>query len=123
MDSPIAETPKEAARRFSGSILEKGFEPVALHAYTDIMGLPLYWRIRAKHPVTGKKWIRPLRLGDNGYELGEPQFTDGKPLYALQRIAANPDAMVWLLEGEQKSDELNRLGLVATTSGGATSAK
>lgn len=123
MDSPIAETPKEAARRFSGSILEKGFEPVALHAYTDIMGLPLYWRIRAKHPVTGEKWIRPLRLGDNGYELGEPQFTDGKPLYALQRIAANPNAMVWILEGELKVDELNRLGLVASTSGGATSAK
>jgi hypothetical protein len=123
MDSVIVETPKEAARRFSASTLAKGYAPVALHVYTDIAGAPLYWRIRAKHPVTGEKWIRPLRCGDNGYELSEPQFTDRKPLYALQRLAENPNAMVWVLEGEQKADELNRLGLVATTSGGATSAK
>ena len=78
MDSPIAETPKDAARRFSGSILEKGFEPVALHAYTDIMGLPLYWRIRAKHPVTGEKWIRPMYMNGRGFEVGEPKFERGK---------------------------------------------
>jgi hypothetical protein len=123
MDSPIVETPKEAARRFSTSILAIGFKPVALHEYTDVAGAPHYWRIRAKHPGTGEKWIRPFRLGDNGYELGEPKFSEGKPLYALQRVAKNPDEMVWIVEGEQKADELNRLGLVATTSGGATSAK
>jgi AAA domain/Homeodomain-like domain len=122
MDSVIVETPKEAARRFSASTLAKGYAPVALHVYTDIAGAPLYWRIRAKHPVTGEKWIRPLRLGDSRYELSEPHFTDGKPLYALQRLAENSDAMVWIVEGEQKADELNRLGLVATTSGSATSA-
>ena len=122
MDSPIAETPKEAARRFSGSILEKGFEPVALHTYTDREGASLYWRIRAKHPGTGEKWIRPMKLNGHGYEMGEPKFDGPKPLYALNTIAANPDPLVWIVEGEQKADELNRLGLVATTSGGATSA-
>jgi len=123
MDSVIVETPKEAARRFSASVLAKGFEPVALHVYTDVAGAPLYWRIRAKHPGAGEKWIRPLRITDNGYELSEPQFINGKPLYALQRLAENPAATVWIVEGEQKADELNRLGLVATTSGGATTAK
>lgn len=123
MDSVIVESPREAARRFSASILAKGLEPVALHAYTDVTGAPLYWRIRAKHPGTGEKWIRPFRLGDTGYELGEPKFMDGKPLYALSRLAENSAAMVWIVEGEQKADELNRLGLVATASGGATSAK
>lgn len=116
------ETPKEAARRLSAPALKKGFQPVALHTYTDTEGEPRYWRIRAKHPNTGEKWIRPMKLNGHGYELGEPQFEDGKPLYALHRIASNPDADVWIVEGEQKADALNRLGLVATTTGSATSA-
>lgn len=116
------ETPKEAARRFSTSILAKGFKPIALHTYTDSRGEPIYWRIRLKHPDTGAKWIRPMCFNGNGYELGEPKFENGKPLYALHRIANNPDAVAWIVEGEQKADALNSLGLVATTSGGATSA-
>ena len=118
----MTETPKEAAKRLAGLILDKGFKPVALHAYTDENNKPLYWRIRCKHPVTGDKWIRPMRLNGQGYELGEPKFPDGKPLFALHRIASNPDAVVWIVEGEQKADALNKLEMVATTSGGATSA-
>ncbi len=118
----MTETAKEAAKRLAGPILAKGFMPVALHTYTDKEGKPLYWRIRAKHPSTGEKWIRPMKLNGHGYELGEPKFDGLKPLYALDIIAANPDALVWVVEGEQKADSLNRLGLVATTSGGATSA-
>jgi hypothetical protein len=102
--------------------LDKGFKPVALHTYTDAQGDPLYFRIRAKHPDTGEKWIRPMYQNGNGFELGEPNYSHGKPLYGLHRIASNPDAAVWIVEGEQKADELNKLGLVATTSGGATSA-
>ena len=117
----MTDTPKEAARQLSRPMLDRGFRPVALHTYTDTEGNPLYWRIRAKHP-TGEKWIRPMRLNSQGYELAEPKFTDGKPLYALHRIASNADAVVWIVEGEQKADALNKLGLVATTSGSATSA-
>ena len=116
------ETPKEAARRLSAPALAKGFKPVALHAYTDTNGEPIYWRIRAKHGDTGEKWIRPMKLNGQGYELGEPKFTDGKPLYRLHHFTSNPDAVVWITEGEQKADALGKLGLVATTSGGATSA-
>lgn len=119
----MTETPKEAARRLSAPILAKGFKPVALHTYTDAEGRPTYWRIRAKHPDTSEKWIRPMKLNGQGYELGEPKFDTGKPLYALHRIASNPDAVVWIVEGEQKADALNKLGLVATTSGGASSAE
>jgi hypothetical protein len=118
----MTETHKDAARRLAGPMLSKGFEAVALHAYTDADGVPLYWRIRAKHPTTGEKWIRPMKLNGDGYELGEPKFEDGKPLYALHRIVSIPDAVVWIVEGEQKADALNKLGLIATTSGGATSA-
>ena len=118
----ITETPKEAARRFSKSVLKRGFEPVALHEYTDENGEVLYWRIRCKHPFTKEKKIKPMSLGPSGYELKEPKFPNGKPLYALHLIAANPDKEIWVVEGEQKADELNKLGLIATTSGGATSA-
>jgi len=118
----MSETPKEAARRLSAHMIAKGFMPVALHTYTGTNGEPLYWRIRAKYPDTGEKWIRPMKLNGSGYEMGEPKFSNGKPLYALHRIASNPDARVWVVEGEQKADALNKLGLVASTSGGATSA-
>ena len=118
----MSETPKEAAKRLAGPMLDKGFMPTALHTYTDAEGQALYWRIRVKRPETGEKWIRPMRLNGQGYELAEPRFPDGKPIYGLHTIASNPDATVWIVEGEQKADALNRLGLVATTSGAATSA-
>lgn len=118
----MTETHKEAAKRLAGPMLDKGFKPVALHTYTDANGEPLYWRIRCKHPDTLEKWIRPMKLNGHGYELGEPKYPNGKPLYALHRIASNPAAAVWIMEGEQKADALNKLRLVAATSGSATSA-
>ena len=125
----MTETPKEAAYRLAenfGALREgytRGVLGNALHCYTDTAGKPIYWRIRLKHPRTGEKWIRPMHLNGNGFEMGEPTFPSGKkPLYALQHLASNRDATVWITEGEQKADALNKLGLVATTSGGATSA-
>jgi len=116
------ETAKEAARRLSAPMLDKGFNPVALHTYTDVDGNPIFYRIRCKHPETLEKWMRPMSLNGQGYEMVEPKFQNGKPLYALHGIANNPEAIVWITEGEQKVDALYKLGLVATTSGGATSA-
>jgi hypothetical protein len=118
----VEETPKEAAKRLAGPMLLKGFAPSALHAYTDAQGEPLYWRIRAKHPDTGEKWIRPMYRNGRGFELGEPKHPEGKPLYGLHRIASNLDAAIWITEGEQKADALQKLGILATTTGGATSA-
>ncbi len=119
----MTERLREAARRLAGPILAKGYKPQGLYRYTNSRGKPVFWRIRAKHPETGEKWIRPMKLNGRGFELGEPHSPDGKPLYALVRIVRNPDAEVWIVEGEPKADALNKLGLVATTSGGATSAK
>jgi len=122
MNTSAPETAKEAARRLSAPMLDKGFKPAGLHAYTDVDGNPIFYRIRCKHPETLEKWIRPIHKNGNGFEMGEPKFQNGKPLYALHRIANNPEAIVWITEGEQKVNALNKLGLVATTSGGATSA-
>ena len=122
MNTSTPEAAKEAARRLSTPMLDKGFKPVALHAYTDESGAPFYYRIRCKHPDTKEKWIRPFHQNGNGFEFGEPKFPGNKPLYALHRIANNPEAIVWITEGEQKVNALYKLGLVSTTSGSATSA-
>ena len=119
----IPETARQAAKRLAKTIIAEGYEPERLHVYRDEAGEPLYWRIRAKHPKTGDKWIRPMKLNGRGYELGEPSLANGKPLYNLDQIAAAaPDASIWICEGEKAADALAKLGVVATTSGGAQSA-
>ncbi len=49
------EMPMDAACRLAFGALRRSFQFEALHTYTDREANPLYWRIRAKHPVTGKK--------------------------------------------------------------------
>ena len=44
-----------------------------------------------------------------------------KPLYALSRISTAKDQPIYVVEGEQKADYLNKLGLYATTTGGCQS--
>lgn len=117
-----AETPKQAARRLSESAQRDGFKPVALHCYQDAQGALLFWRIRLKHP-DGRKWIRPMHLNGVGYVLGEPAHPNGKPLYRLPDLAAQPNAPVFVVEGETCADALAKLGLLATTSGSADSAE
>lgn len=128
-DRPV-ETPQQAARRLAQKMLGKGFEPEALHVYNDASGRPLFWRIRARNAKNGEKWIRPMHINGQGFELGEPRFEHGKPLYNLDLLAKQPQATVWLLEGEKPCDWLRAAfehlgvsnGHVPTTSGGATSA-
>ena len=115
------ETPQQAARRLMASKLKEGYTAEALHTYTDIEGNTLYWRIRLKHSTLDKV-IRPMRLHDAVYELKEPQYLHGeKPLYNLHQLTLDVDKTVFIVEGEKCADVLNKLGLLATTSGGADS--
>jgi uncharacterized protein (DUF927 family) len=117
------EAPIDAARRLAAGALRDGFEFQALHTYADRDAKPLYWRIRAKHPETGKKWIRPMTRTGNGYALREPEKPAlGKPLYRLHELVRRPGVVVIVTEGESKADRLAELGLLATTSGSADSA-
>jgi uncharacterized protein (DUF927 family) len=117
------DAPIDAARRLAAGALRDGFEFQALHAYTDLDAKPLYWRIRAKHPETGKKWIRPMTRTGKGYALREPEKPAlGRPLYRLHELVLRPDDVVIVTEGESKADRLAALGLLATTSGSADSA-
>ena len=118
----MSETPKQAAARLAARELARGYKPEALHCYTSETGEPIYWRIRARHLKSRKKYIRPMRMAGGIYELGEPDFPSGKPLYALHPLADNTNAMVYMVEGEKCADKLNAIGVLATTSGGATSA-
>lgn len=118
----MIETPQQAARRFAAAVIRDGFKPEALHEYTDREGKPLYWRIRLKHPVSGEKWIRPIKLNSEGYALGEPDYPNGKPLYRLHDLAARPTDPVIVCEGERCVDAILKVGALATTSGAADSA-
>lgn len=117
------ETPKDAARRLSAGALRDGFKPTALHCYRDADGCPVLWRIRCKHP-DGRKWMRAMHWNGAEYVPSEPPApAEGKPLYRLpELLAADPVALACVVEGEGKADALGKLDLIATTSGGCTSA-
>ena len=116
-----ADTPQQAARRFSAPMLAKGYKPAALHPYTNAEGAISHYRIRLKHPQTDDKWIRPMRMNGEGWELSEPDFPNGKPLYRLHELVAKPDAPAWYVEGENCADALPKFGVLATTAGSASS--
>lgn len=117
------ETPKEAARRLAGRILAAGYLPEALHVYSDARGNPLYQVIRARHPQTGEKWVRPMHHDGTHYMLGKPTFANGTPLYGLDLLATRKDETVVVCEGEKCADALRRIGVLAITSGSANSAR
>lgn len=114
------ETPEEAVERLTLSKRAKGFRLEALHTYTDAEGKAVYWRIRMSKPGA-EKLIRPMSWSeDKGYESKEPSFPHGKPLYRLHELMQADEVIV--CEGEWCADHLAALGLVATTSGGSSSA-
>ncbi|WP_168355640.1 DUF3987 domain-containing protein [Stenotrophomonas maltophilia] len=125
MSAVSLEAARTAARRLADGAIRRGMQPVGLHVYTSADGAPLFWRIRCKHPGTGEKWIRPMHWNGRGYVIGEPPApVAGKSLYRLHELAsAGEAATVYVVEGEACADALAGLGLLATTSGGASSAE
>jgi putative DNA primase/helicase len=109
------------ARKFAEKQLANGYKEEAFYTYTSDKGVPIYWRMRLDHP-TKDKWIRPLSLNGSKWELKEPNFPNGKPLYRLHEIAERTEETVWVVEGEKCADLLADLGLTVTTSGSSTSA-
>jgi putative DNA primase/helicase len=91
----------------------------AMHSYTDVEGKPMFYRLRLTDPKSGTKRIFPLSHQNQQWELKEPDFKGKKPLYNLHALTAQD--VVFFVEGESCVDTLNNLGIVATTSGGATS--
>jgi hypothetical protein len=115
------EDAKQAALQQTEHIRKQGYKPITLYTYTEVNGNPIYWKIRLDHPTKGK-WIRPLSFNGSKWELAEPPFKNGKPLYLLHEIHTRTDEIVWIVEGEKCANTLARLGLLTTTSGSSTSA-
>lgn len=115
---------KQAAKAITKKQREDGYVSTGMYFYFDKDSNILYVRLRMDKR-NGDKWIRPLSRDDAGNwtQLKEPAFSDGKPLYNLCEIHQSPDKMVFIVEGEKCADALTKLGLLAATSGGATSAK
>jgi hypothetical protein len=109
---------KEQARVLASQFIKQGYMPQGLHHYTSAEGEWLYSRMRLNHPEK-TKIIRPFYQENGSYILGEPKFQGKKPLYQLP-LLKDAETVFWA-EGEKKVDALIGLGLVATTSGGATS--
>jgi putative DNA primase/helicase len=113
---------KQAARKLTQGLINQGYEPTGFYEYTDKEGLPLFWRIRLDHPTKGKEF-RPLSFNGSKWVLKEPKFPKGgKPLYRLHEIVSRPNETVWIVEGEKCADAFAALGLLATTSGSASTA-
>lgn len=112
-------------------LLQQSYKYEAAHEYADKNGTPLFYRVRLKHQDTKDKWIRPVHFNGTGWVWKEPEFEGGKkPLYNLQAITSNPQATIWICEGEWAADVLNKLFHklkmqelnIATTSGACGSA-
>lgn len=109
---------KQAARRLATDFIQQGYQPQGLYHYTDEQGQWIYSRMRLNHPEKSKL-IRPFHQSGGHFQFGEPVFNGKKPLYQLPLL--QKAEMVFWVEGEPKVDVLIKLGLTATTSGGATS--
>ncbi len=70
------EKAKAYASKISRNAKQDGFKPIALHCYTNKLGLPLYFKTRLKQPDTGYKWIRAMSLKPDGknWQTKEPDF-------------------------------------------------
>ena len=108
---------KTGIRALMQGYLNKGYQPEALHTYTNNQGEPLYWRSRLRGSE-GKK-IFPISFNGEAFELKEPTHDGKKPLYGLGKII---DAdTIYLVEGEYKADWLNRIGIATVATTGASS--
>lgn len=121
--SAVIETATEAACRLFGHALRDGYQQSALHEYRDAEGLVAFFRVRLMQP--GKpKIVRPFHHDGARFVMGEPPApATGKLLYLLpDLLAADPATVVFVVEGENCVDALATLGVLATTSGSASSA-
>lgn len=104
-------------------LLKQGWQKTGFYEYQDKNENPIYWRIRLDPPINNNdnKWIRPLSFDGKQWVLKEPDLKGKKPLYLLPSIIKNPNAIVYLVEGEKCANALSKLGVITTTSGGAGS--
>lgn len=111
---PIHQSPTAPYRRNGKSSAHPGGRIVASWVYQDEQGEPLFRVIRKEWPGGGKEFPQQHPDGNGGWAWGR-----GGARYVLYRLPqlldADPQAAVFLVEGEGCADALTALGLVATT--------
>lgn len=128
MTQPTIEQVQAYARQIASNATLANPDAKALHWYRNEQGEPLYWRVRLKNTTTtGEKWIRPFWWNGEAFQMGEPTAaSEGKPLYGLERLGVNPEAVVIVTEGENCTDAIHKLnapGIIAVTSGSTGTAQ
>jgi hypothetical protein len=126
---------EESIRQLFKSQIAEGYSLISTHPYHDANGQVTYYRPRLTHESKGKI-IRPVHSNHKDeFKFGEPDHLKGngklKPLYNLHLLARFPNAVVYIVEGENVADCLNlfflknyvQTGYIAVTSGGVTSAE
>ena len=129
-DERSACTPKRAAARAKQVLVEADKvpdkivhptlgQPAAFWVYRDQQGRVLGLVCRWDHPG-GKKTIRPYtpsRNANGDIAWQWKGWAEPRPLYALERLASQPDAPVVITEGEKAADAAQKLfpGMAAVT--------
>ena len=137
----------DGARRLFGRAVELGFTERALHPYLTADGAEVFTAVRLKHPtwrelsdadrkaIIAKLGSLANGMSENGKIMRSMHLKglrysptradappEGWPLYRLpDLLAAASDVPVFVVEGEACADALHKLGMIATTSGSASS--
>lgn len=123
MNNKNNESPSQAAQRLAKRFISQGFKLEEIYRYENLNRQPIYWRIRFTNSQGDKK-IFPMHIDSGVYHLKEPTFDAYKPLYRQVEITTDSqNRLVYVVEGERCVDRLVNRGLLATTSGGASSAR
>jgi hypothetical protein len=132
---PILSVPEDAPQ-LSNDILKqftpKGFSLTASWRYHDAQGRLLGHTARYDKPANGSradKKVKPFTFcqGPNGRRAWRCKgFSEPRPLYGLDRLAARPDAPVLVVEGEKTADAAAKRfedHVVITSPGGSNAAR
>ncbi|WP_010598057.1 hypothetical protein [Rickettsiella massiliensis] len=123
---PTQEITEDLINQFAKNELKGLFidyKHIGTHVYCNKDRSIAFLKIRLKNFSTGKKWIRPFHYDNErkNYTLGEPKFNQGKPLYRLPELVERGNEVIWFCEGESCVEAIETYGLLATTSGSASS--
>ena len=99
--------------------LNRGLEPTFSWTYRDTDSEPLFYIFRYDMP-DGSKTFTPLSFSSNGTWV-KKQWPAPRPLYNLDKLTANPNKHVLIVEGEKAADaaeQMQDIYIVTTWPGG-----
>ena len=89
---------------------------VAEYIYRDLKGAP-YLKVVRRMPGQGRKFFPQYHLENGRWVKGKP-VGSAIPYRLPELLVAPPGVPVWICEGEKDTENLARLGLIATTNPG-----